>query len=56
MFNLDPDDCDYVSLSFNVNKGGDHSRVTFATIADNEINLAGSWPPHNGIRKFETRN
>lgn len=34
MFNLDPNDCDYVSLVFEVDKGGEQGRCTFAIISD----------------------
>ena len=55
MFNLDPDDCDYVSLCFEVNKGGEHGRTTFASIADDGPRVS-SYLHNGGIRTFETRN
>ena len=53
MFNLDPDDCDYVGLTFEVNKGGEHNRATFATISDDGPRICLF---DGGIRPFETRN
>ena len=55
MFNLDPDDCDYVALTFEVNKGGEHGRSTFASISDDGPRMSIDQP-QKGIRPFETRN
>jgi hypothetical protein len=41
LFNLDPDDCDYVSLTFTVDAGGEHSRVTCAVVDDETYGLTG---------------
>ena len=54
MFNLDPDDCDYVALTFEVNKGGEHNRCTFATISDEGPRM--SVVGNSGIRPLQTRN
>ena len=42
MFNLDPDDCDYVSLVFEVDKGGEHGRATCAIITDTHFAADGA--------------
>lgn len=41
LFNIDPDDCDYVSLTFTVDAGGENQRVTCGWVDDETASLTG---------------